>query len=76
MFFCLKCAKLLVVVGCSGLHYAVLGCTGYIYQAVVSSGFDHWDAVNSYFSVYSAIFGMVTNEQTNDNQVILVQACS
>ena len=32
--------------------------------------------VISYFSVYSAIFGMVTNERTNDNQVILVQACS
>ena len=31
----------------------------------VWSGFDHWGAVNSYFSVYSAIFGMVTN---NNNQ--------
>ena len=31
----------------------------------VWSGFDHMGAVNSYFSVYSAIFGMVTN---NNNQ--------
>ena len=32
-------------------------------------------AVNNYFSVYWAIFGMVTNKRTNDNRVILVQAC-
>ena len=31
--------------------------------------------VNNHFPVYWAIFGVVTNEQTN-NQVILVQACS
>ena len=63
---------LLVVVGCSGLHCAVLGCTGYIYQAVVWSGFDHWDSVNSYFFVYSAIFGMVTNEQPGDPSASLL----
>ena len=33
------------------------------------------EAVNNHFTVYWAIFGMVTNEQPN-NQVILVQACS
>ena len=31
---------------------------------------------SNHFPVYWAIFGMVTNERTNDNQVNLEQACS
>ena len=31
---------------------------------------------SNHFPVYWAIFGMVTNKRTNDNRVILVQACS
>ena len=30
---------------------------------------------SNHFPVYWAIFGMVTNKRTNDNRVILVQAC-
>ena len=37
--------------------------------------FGHFGAVNSYFPLYLAIFGMVTPNRQN-NQVILVQACS
>ena len=36
---------------------------------------DVYMVVYSYLSVYSAIFGMVTNDRTN-NQVNLEQACS
>ena len=35
---------------------------------------DHYGAANYNFLVYWAIFGMVTNNQPN-NQVILEQAC-
>ena len=50
-----------------GLWWAVVDWTA-VYWVVLGG-------VNSYLSVYSAIFGMVTNDQTN-NQVNLEQACS
>ena len=78
------------VLGCTGLWWAVLGCTG-LYWTVLGFTRLNWAVVGcsrlycgvmgcagrsqQLFSVYSAIFGMVTNEQPN-NQVILVQACS
>ena len=42
-------------------------------------GCDHKGAVNNHFPVYSAIFGMVTPEETTkqtSNHVIPMQACS
>ena len=67
------------VVDCAVLYWAVLGWTG-LWWAVVDWTAVYWavlEGVNSYLSVYSAIFGMVTNNnnQTN-NQVNLEQACS
>ena len=75
------------VLGCTGLYWAELGCTGLYWSLLGWIGLwwavVDWTAVyctvlggvNSYLSVYSAIFGMVTNDQTN-NQVNLEQACS
>ena len=65
------------VLGSTGLYWALLGCDG-LCGAVIDCTGVYWallGGVNSYFSVYSAIFGMVTNERPN-NQVILEQACS
>ena len=72
------------VLGCTGLWWAVLGCTGLYWTELVFTKLNCavrgcsrpycgvLGGVNSYLSVYSAIFGMVTNEQPN-KQVILEQ---
>ena len=55
----LDCGGLyLGAVDCTWLWWAVLGCTGMNWTVL--------GGVNSYLSVYSAIFGMVTNNRTNN----------
>ena len=64
--------------GCSGLYRTVLGCAG-LYWAVLGGIGPRWavvdctavswavlGGVNSYFSVYSSIFGIVTNDRTTN----------